>query len=61
MNYCSICGRLLGNPDDLPASEDCGGDCTKCMADEGDPDAILAMTSDCSLAVYDHYLGEEAD
>lgn len=61
MKRCEICNRVLDNPNDMPASEDCDGDCTKCMADEGDPNAILAMTSDCSLVMYDRYMGEETD
>lgn len=36
---CKLCGRELNNLDD-PYSTDCGGDCLKCMADAGDPDAM---------------------
>lgn len=37
---CGICETEL-NKD--KASVSCGGDCLKCMAEFGDPDAILAM------------------
>jgi len=35
MSNCRICGKVMntGNPLD----RDCGGDCTECMAEFGDP------------------------
>lgn len=39
---CQICNRLLNNPND-PYSEDCGGDCLKCMAECGDPECEEAV------------------
>lgn len=41
--HCRICGRKLDQPND-PTTEDCGGDCLRCMAEVGgDPDCIAAM------------------
>jgi len=40
--HCGICSRKLNAPED-PRSSDCGGDCLQCMADAGDPDALLAI------------------
>jgi hypothetical protein len=37
---CQICRRRLGN---TPDTEDCGGDCLRCLAEAGDPDAIAKM------------------
>lgn len=39
---CRICNRVLDQPND-PSTDNCGGDCVKCMADSGDPDCIKAM------------------
>jgi hypothetical protein len=39
---CHICKRLLDDPAD-PTTEDCGGDCLRCMAEAGDPDCLRAM------------------
>lgn len=39
---CNICYRTLDALDD-PTTEDCGGDCLRCMAMVGDPDCIAAM------------------
>lgn len=39
---CTICGCELNNPE-VPESQDCGGDCVKCMADALDPDCIKKM------------------
>ncbi len=41
-NHCQICKRALNVKDD-PSTEDCGGDCLRCMAEAGDPSAILVM------------------
>lgn len=41
LKQCGICKRSLDNPDD-PLSKDCGGDCVDCMAEAGDPDAVIA-------------------
>lgn len=42
---CSICKRLLNDPKD-PTTQDCGGDCLRCMAEVGeDPDCIQAMAA----------------
>jgi len=41
-SYCNICGCILDNPL-RPESENCGGDCLRCMAESGDPDCIKAM------------------
>ena len=42
-HYCSICKRPLDQPGD-PTTEDCGGDCLRCMAEiVEDPDCIAAM------------------
>lgn len=37
MSTCSICKQPMA------ADDDCGGDCTRCMADAGDPDCIAIM------------------
>lgn len=50
-NRCAICKRLLDNPDDMPASADCGGDCRACMARFGDPDEIRNMRGDLAHAM----------
>lgn len=43
MNTCKMCKRPLDIPND-PTSQDCGGDCLRCMADVArDPDCIEAM------------------
>lgn len=42
---CSICHCALDDPADPLGSADCGGDCTRCMAEAGDPDAIAALQS----------------
>lgn len=39
---CAICRGPLNIPGD-PATKDCGGDCLRCMAEAGDPDAIKAL------------------
>lgn len=40
---CNICKRPM-NKDDDPTSENCGGDCLRCMADHaGDPDCKAKM------------------
>lgn len=41
MSNCKICGRELDTSD--PTTQDCGGDCLKCMAEAGDPDCIKSM------------------
>lgn len=38
---CGICRRLLKTG--AVAAMDCGGDCLRCMAEAGDPDAIVAL------------------
>lgn len=43
MSNCQICKRELNQEND-PTTEDCGGDCLKCMASAGDPECIKAMT-----------------
>jgi hypothetical protein len=37
-----MCGRELNNPND-PTTEDCGGDCLKCMAQCNDYECMAAM------------------
>jgi hypothetical protein len=39
---CRVCETPLNIPG-RPWTDDCGGDCTACMADAGDPDAIAAL------------------
>jgi hypothetical protein len=39
---CGICGRPLDQPND-PTSQNCGGDCLRCMAEAGDPDCQRTM------------------
>jgi hypothetical protein len=39
---CLTCGVVLNQPG-KPETEDCGGDCLKCMAEAGDPDCIEAL------------------
>lgn len=39
---CTICKRELNTPGD-PTTIDCGGDCLKCMAEAGDPEAVKDM------------------
>jgi hypothetical protein len=48
ISTCSICGRPLGQPNDI-LSDDCGGDCLLCMAViVEDPDCVarIVMTYD---------------
>jgi hypothetical protein len=52
MNRCGICKRELNVASD-PTTEDCGGDCLRCMADAGDPDAINAMSRFVELRARD--------
>lgn len=42
MANCHYCKRELDVPG-VPESKDCGGDCTKCMADFGDEDCQRAL------------------
>lgn len=42
MAKCNICKRELDVPGQ-PESDDCGGDCTQCMADCYDPDAMRKL------------------
>lgn len=42
VQYCKMCRRPLDQPDD-PTTEDCGGDCLRCMAEAGDDDCEEAM------------------
>ena len=43
MSNCLTCKRPLDDPQD-PTTENCGGDCLKCMAEIGDDeDCIRAM------------------
>lgn len=42
MKHCTICKTLLNRPDD-PTTEDCGGDCLRCMAEAGDPECLMSM------------------
>lgn len=39
---CKTCGKLL-NVDGDQSTQDCGGDCVRCMAEAGDPDCKLTM------------------
>lgn len=39
---CNLCNVILNQPD-KPLTEDCGGDCLKCMVDAGDPQAIKRL------------------
>lgn len=39
---CGICGLALDRADD-PGSEDCGGDCLRCLAAAGDSDCVAAL------------------
>jgi hypothetical protein len=42
-NLCNICKRPMGDLNDA-TTEDCGGDCLKCMAElVQDPDCMLGM------------------
>lgn len=45
---CSICKRLLGQPED-PDSVDCGGDCLACMREEERPEPVVEDHSFRSL------------
>lgn len=38
---CGICKKIMNTGD--PRDNDCGGDCTSCMADAGDPDCIKTL------------------
>jgi hypothetical protein len=40
MKTCYICKRELGT---APDTQDCGGDCLRCLAEVGDPDALEVM------------------
>lgn len=40
--YCNTCKRPLDQPDDK-STEDCGGDCLRCMAMFDDPDCVASM------------------
>lgn len=39
---CNTCKVELNQPD-KPGTQDCGGDCTRCMAECGDPECIATM------------------
>jgi hypothetical protein len=39
---CKTCGRPLNDPAN-PLSADCGGDCLRCMAEAGDPEAKASV------------------
>lgn len=39
---CNICGCEMNVPNQ-PETLDCGGDCLKCMAEAGDPEAVRTM------------------
>lgn len=47
---CSICKRSLNDPND-PTTEDCGGDCLKCMAE-------IAEDLDCIKVIEEIYGSE---
>ena len=40
--YCHICRRPMDQPG-AGDTENCGGDCLRCMAEAGDPDCVKAM------------------
>lgn len=42
-HVCRICGQQLDQPG-KPDTGDCAGDCVRCMADCGDPDALETMS-----------------
>jgi hypothetical protein len=45
MANCNICKRPLDDPSD-PTTEDCGGDCLRCMAEVAeDPDCIERLAA----------------
>ena len=48
MTQCRICNKELNNPKDK-TSENCGGDCLRCMADAGDPLAIEMIDERCGV------------
>lgn len=41
---CGICRQPLST-DPTSSARDCGGDCLRCMAEAGDPDAIAGMAA----------------
>lgn len=47
MSTCKICKTVMFSGSDVPENlvpyQDCGGDCLKCMAEEGDMFAIEKM------------------
>ena len=48
---CGICKRPLNQPGD-PTTEDCGGDCLRCMAEAGDPDCTAGLNYRALLVKY---------
>lgn len=54
MNYCTICKRILNNPND-PLSRDCGGDCWGCMglAEIDYPPSKLIVDKEIALGLRD--------
>jgi len=49
---CHICKRKLNNPHDR-STQDCGGDCLRCMAWAGDPDCIARLKTIEEQAISD--------
>lgn len=48
---CRICGRPLDDPADPVRSQDCGGDCLKCMATVGKDPECIARLADSEAAI----------
>jgi hypothetical protein len=62
MSNCTLCGVGLDQPG-KPETRDCGGDCLKCMAEIGDPNAKfelirLSVTNDMLNEAYDNSLND---
>lgn len=52
MADCSICKRPLNDPSD-PTTENCGGDCLRCMAEVAeDPDCIKRLAASDHIAAF---------
>lgn len=47
-NKCKTCDIEMNMPG-FPSTNDCGGDCTLCMAESGDPDAITSIIGEFRL------------
>jgi hypothetical protein len=51
MSKCNICKKEMDTG--FVADDDCGGDCTMCMANAGDPDCAHRLYEDLCQRIHD--------